>query len=570
MKKQLILLTCFTFAYVSTQAQVGVGTSTPKAALDIQSTNAGVLIPRISLTNLNSAFPVENPNTNNNALEVGTLIFNTNTTIGRGFYYWDGSKWVAIQGNATNTDKNTLDQAYDQGGAGVGRNIIADAGAVTILNNNANDDGMFILNNSNTSGIAGQTTNIYKANQIAVSSILDNTGTGVNFYADDYSLNNPYSAIQVNGASNSNTYAGVKSTVSGTADAIRAVNTSTGLALRTENSGTGGAFYAFSRGNQATATIIGNTNVPNVLEVNNQRTNAGAAIDAVGAIGLRTTSNTAGGVGVISYLNATSGAAGGFNATGNNILEIRTPGAANTLRAGIGAKGNSVGSYGEFTLTTGTAFSGFSSAYNIYTYFCAVIGGSYYDAYRTNNANTSYFANVIGSGSNVTTIEHKNKTHVMAAISAPQDLFQDFGTGQLQNGRVRINLDPILSSNILVDENNPIKIFVQLEGECNGVYVTNKSATGFDVVELNQGQSNTSFSYSISATRKAQKLVTKDNTIQTIDYSKRFRSLDLKPKTLEILDSNSDTQITEIVQPAPTKVLPAVIINKEKLKIDKR
>ncbi len=566
MKKQLILLTCFTLAFISAKAQVGVGTATPKAALDIQSTNAGILIPRISLTNLNTAFPVENPNTNNNVLEVGTLIFNTNTTIGRGFYYWDGTKWVAIQGNATNTDKNTLDQAYDQGGAGAGRNIIADAGAVTIINNNTNDDGMFILNNSNTPGIAGQTTNIYKPNQIAISSILDNTGSGVNFYADDYSTTNPYSAIQITGASNSNTYAGIKSTVSGSADAIRAVNSSSGIALRTENSGTGGAFYAFSKGNQPTATIIGNTNVPNVLQVTNQRTNAGAAIDAVGAIGIRTTSNTATGSGISSYLNATSGAAGAFNGTGNNTLQIRTPGNATTLTAGLGAKGNSVGSYGEFTLTTGTAFSGFSSAYNVYTYFCAIIGGSYYDAYRTNNSNSSYFANVIGSGSNVTTIEHKNKTHVMAAISAPQDLFQDFGTGQLQNGRVHITLDPILSSNILVDENNPIKIFIQLEGECNGVYVTNKSASGFDVVELNQGQSNTPFSYSISATRKPQELVNKDNTIQTIDYSQRFRTLDLKPKSLELLNSNSDSQLKDLAVPTPNKLLPAVITDKKEIK----
>lgn len=568
MKKNLLLMACITIGALKMNAQVGVGTSNPKAALDIQSTNSGILIPRISLTNLNTANPVVNPNTNTFALEIGTLIFNTNTTLGAGFYYWDGTKWVAIQGNATTTDKNTLDKAYDQGGPGIGRNIIADAGAVTIINNNVNDDGMFILNNSNTGGIAGQTINIYKPNQIAVSTILDNTGTGVNFYADDFSTTNPFSAIQVNGASNSVTYAGVKATASGTADAIRAISSSSGLALRAENSGLGTAFYAFSKGTNPTANIIGNTNVPNVLKVENQRTNAGAAIDATGAIAIRSTSNTATGSGIASYLNATSGAAGSFNATGINTLDIRTIGTAATTRAGIGAKGNTLGAYGEFTSANGSAFSGYGSYYvGVYNYFCAVIGTTFYNYYRQANPNTSYFANVIGAGSNATTIEHNKKTHIMPAVSASQDVFQDFGTGQLQNGRIHINLDPVLANNILIDENNALKVFIQLEGECNGVYVTNKSTNGFDVVELNNGRSNVSFSYSLTATRKNQELITNTGDVKVIDYSSKYRIADIKPNVLSIKDNLEGSGSTELKTITPDKKLQAKPIdNKEKIK----
>jgi len=34
-------------------------------------------------------------------------------------------------------------------------------------------------------------------------------------------------------------------------------------------------------------------------------------------------------------------------------------------------------------------------------------------------------------------------------------------------------------------------MFIQLEGDCNRVYVSNKSSEGFDVIELQNGQSNT-------------------------------------------------------------------------------
>lgn len=78
-------------------AQVGVGTTTPKAALDVTSTNQGFLMPRIALTATNVPTLI---NPNGGALEVGTMVFNTANTSGtygvkKGLYYWDGSYWVS-------------------------------------------------------------------------------------------------------------------------------------------------------------------------------------------------------------------------------------------------------------------------------------------------------------------------------------------------------------------------------------------------------------------------------------------------------------------------------------------
>jgi len=127
------LLVFLLLPYIS-MAQVGIGTviPDPSSVLEISSTNSGLLIPRVRLTNVTSQTPIAN------TPATSLLVWNTNaiTTGGEGvgFYYWDGAKWVYLY-NSNNspgsTPHNTLDLAYDQGGAGLGT-ITADNGYVFI------------------------------------------------------------------------------------------------------------------------------------------------------------------------------------------------------------------------------------------------------------------------------------------------------------------------------------------------------------------------------------------------------------------------------------------------------
>ena len=81
-------------------AQVGVGTTTPQASMDITSTNDGLLIPRIALSATNVA-TVLTPTTSE-------LVYNTATSavgpnqVTPGFYYWDGTLWIRLSSGATN------------------------------------------------------------------------------------------------------------------------------------------------------------------------------------------------------------------------------------------------------------------------------------------------------------------------------------------------------------------------------------------------------------------------------------------------------------------------------------
>lgn len=111
-------------------SQVGINTTNPNALLDIRSSSEsnpsitdGILIPKISV------FPSSNPS----AAQQGMLVYLTTLSGSNppGFYNWDFGtlSWLPLGGSSGG---GTLDDAYDFGGAGLGRNIISDAGAVLI------------------------------------------------------------------------------------------------------------------------------------------------------------------------------------------------------------------------------------------------------------------------------------------------------------------------------------------------------------------------------------------------------------------------------------------------------
>lgn len=109
---------------------------------------------------------------------------------------------------------------------------------------------------------------------------------------------------------------------------------------------------------------------------------------------------------------------------------------------------------------------------------------------------------VIGTGTVSTIVKDVNNSEkVMFAPEAPEVLFEDYGKGQLVNGTAYIQLDPTYANNIVVNGKHDLRVFIQLEGDCNGVYVTNKTKNGFEVKELSGGTSNVKFSYHVVGNR---------------------------------------------------------------------
>src|SRR5690606_2129916 len=98
----LLALVITASSQVSAQVKVGDNPQTVNAdaALEIESTDKGLILPRIALTSTTSAVPMT-------AHVEGMTVYNTatagtgETAVVPGYYYNDGTKWVKI---ATGTD----------------------------------------------------------------------------------------------------------------------------------------------------------------------------------------------------------------------------------------------------------------------------------------------------------------------------------------------------------------------------------------------------------------------------------------------------------------------------------
>lgn len=68
------------------------------AVLDIESSNKGILLPRIALNSTTSASPLKN-------FTSGMIVYNTSTVndLTPGLYYSDGTKWIKANTNISNT-----------------------------------------------------------------------------------------------------------------------------------------------------------------------------------------------------------------------------------------------------------------------------------------------------------------------------------------------------------------------------------------------------------------------------------------------------------------------------------
>jgi len=141
MRKKIITVLLGIGAGVATYAQnVGINATganpDASAMLDVSSTNSGMLIPRVALTTRNAAAPITSPATS-------LLVYNTATAgtapnnVTPGFYYWNGSAWIAILANAGTTGGWSL-----TGNSGTDATVnflgTTDDKAVLFKSNNAN------------------------------------------------------------------------------------------------------------------------------------------------------------------------------------------------------------------------------------------------------------------------------------------------------------------------------------------------------------------------------------------------------------------------------------------------
>jgi hypothetical protein len=105
-----------------------------------------------------------------------------------------------------------------------------------------------------------------------------------------------------------------------------------------------------------------------------------------------------------------------------------------------------------------------------------------------------------GSKSAIVPVDDGKRQVALYAVEAPQNWFEDFGSGQLSNGSAIIWLDPAFAQT--VNAVSEYHVFLTPEEDCEGLYVSQKTPTSFEVHELRRGRSNVAFDYRIVALRK--------------------------------------------------------------------
>jgi hypothetical protein len=234
----------------------------------------------------------------------------------------------------------------------------------------------------------------------------------------------------------------------------------------------GGQFTASAgQGVYSTSTnAAGDSSIGKTYGIYATGNNFGGSFISSGAVGVQALGATYGVVGV-----------------GNNTLLPVPP--ANTGNAFAGT------SYGLFAAQTGNLTTG-----------CAAIYGrddNTGDFAELNawNAGTHYkvFSNIAGGAVTCAAFDLTGQKVLLHCPETPEFYYEDYGEGQLLDGKAHIDLDPVLAKNVAISEKHPLRVFIQLEDNetCKGVVVKNKTGSGFDVVELGGGTSNTPFEWHV-------------------------------------------------------------------------
>ncbi|MGB8115042.1 MAG: hypothetical protein WCF22_14770, partial [Candidatus Sulfotelmatobacter sp.] len=85
------------------------------------------------------------------------------------------------------------------------------------------------------------------------------------------------------------------------------------------------------------------------------------------------------------------------------------------------------------------------------------------------------------------------------SMQSPENWFEDFGSGALSSGAATITLDPTFTQT--VNTGIEYHVFLTPNGDSRGLYVSQKTATSFEVREQGGGTSSIAFDYRIVAKR---------------------------------------------------------------------
>ena len=93
-----------------------------------------------------------------------------------------------------------------------------------------------------------------------------------------------------------------------------------------------------------------------------------------------------------------------------------------------------------------------------------------------------------------------NRQVGLYTVQSSENWVEDYGSGALVNGAGTVGIEPQFAQTVAADAS--YHVFLTPNGDCEGLYVTQKTASSFEVRELKGGKSNVQFDYRIVAHRR--------------------------------------------------------------------
>ena len=325
---------------------------------------------------------------------------------------------------------------------------------------------------------------------------------GLNTTTLETTLNGKYAQLAAaNSFTSSGTFAGPITGNSGSTMYAIQGNTSAGSGVQGYATGTGGwgvNGYATGKGGIG---VYGNaTGAPN-----GGTYPIGVQAHAVQGYGVKSTVDES----AINYA-AVLGQSNGGSGTYNNIHND------GTVSAGIwGDIGNnsgvpySIGILGSNDNGWASYFANNSATFPTVELFNYNSSGSTGSLFKTLKAGSPQGTCGIGGGGNLSctgqiksliSTRAGERTVETYSMQSPENWMEDFGSGSLKRGSAVITIDANFAET--VTNSADYRIFLTPNGDSKGLYVTNKTATSFEVRESGGGTASIDFDYRIVAKRR--------------------------------------------------------------------
>ena len=214
-----------------------------------------------------------------------------------------------------------------------------------------------------------------------------------------------------------------------------------------------------------------------------------------------------GGVGVEGLVNGTYDVA--IWGIGSSLSGISPNNQGQAIGAGVWGDSGVPGNYGVFgSAADGTAGYFENSSPTGYAVLDVVGDNASSLSFVASNRQAGGFCYVdsvgdltcSGAKNAVVPIDGGQRSVALSAIESPKNWFEDFGSAQLSAGAAVISLEPEFAQT--VNTGMEYHVFLTANGDCKGLYVSQKTATSFEVHELGGGASSVSFDYRVVALRK--------------------------------------------------------------------